>query len=511
MTSDAVEAAPRRLHPSWIIYSAIHSLRGLIIPIVIVIFSGSRDSFELFGIGTALLITLAVVGIRALIWQRFSYQITEQGIWVHSGLVSRQERFLPVDRIQAIDFNEGILHRLLGVVAVRIESAAGVGSGADITLEALSRTEAERIRQRLLDRRAEVATEPSERTELVPAGVSEGDLLATVPFTTLLIAGATSGRIGPALGLVFGALQFVDDVLPSGPEKWVTNAIPDPTLQGIAGIVAICAVFAWLFAIVSTLLTFGNFELRLVENRLQATYGLLERRRVSIPLARIQAITISEGLLRQPFGLAAIRAESAGYGKDTAESGVLMPIIARREIPAFLERILPNYAVDLDVLPLNGPPARAMRRYVMGSVWGILIMALIFVAVAIANDLFDIVDASISWQWGLLSLPFIVVAALIGWLRFRDDGWLVRQDGRVVIRARPMHRVTTVTSVRRIQLRTLTDNPLQRRARLVSFSAAVASGGGGGAMGIAHLDRDDGIRLLRLLGRPEPEAVTASA
>jgi putative membrane protein len=510
-TSDSAGADIRRLHPAWIIYSALQTLRALIIPIAIMIFSGNRDTFELFGIGLTLLITVAVVGVRALIWQRFTYQVTEQGISVHSGLISRQDRFLPAERIQAVDFNEGILHRLLGVVAVRIESAAGAGNGADITLDALSRSEAERIRQRLLGRRAEIATEPTEQPVTMAATVTEGDVRARLSFSTLLIAGATSGRIAPALGLLFGALQFVDDLLPARTEQIVTDAVPDPTLQGIASIVAVCAVFAWLFAIVSTVLTFGNFELRFVDNRLQATYGLLERRRVSIPLARIQAITIAEGLLRQPFGFAAIRAESAGYGKDTAESGVLMPIIRRREISGFLERNVPGYAVDLDALSLHGPPTRALRRYVMSPVWGVLVLTILFIAAAIANDQFDVVDAGIAWQWGLLSLPFLVVAALIGWLRFRDAGWLVRQDGKVVIRARPFHRVTTITLVRRIQNRTLTENPLQRRARLVSFSAAVASGGGGGEMGIAHLDRDDGVHLFRLLGRPAPRAGSVSA
>jgi len=43
---------------------------------------------------------------------------------------------------------------------------------------------------------------------------------------------------------------------------------------------------------------------------------------------------------------------------------------------------------------------------------------------------------------------------------------------------------------------------MQRRARLVSFQAAVASGGSGGAFGIAHLDLNDGIHLVNMLGEP---------
>ena len=108
-------------------------------------------------------------------------------------------------------------------------------------------------------------------------------------------------------------------------------------------------------------------------------------------------------------------------------------------------------------------------------------------------------------------MPLVIPAALLGWLRYRDVGWKVEPGGRVIVRGRPFHRVTTVTSTRRIQHRTLTENPMQRRAGLVSFQAAVASGGSGGAVGIAHLDRNDGIHLVELLGEPGAAAPRLAA
>jgi putative membrane protein len=505
-TSETSLGEERRLHPVWIVYSAIQSLRALIFPIVIMLLSGG-NALQWFGVGTALAITAAVVVYRAVLWTRFTYQITDQGIWVHSGLVSRQERFVPADRIQSIDFNESVLHRLLGVVAVKIESAAAGSEGADVTLQAVSRAEAERIREQLLERRhAAIGTSsPQTAVSTDDQGIAvEGELIARVPYSRLLVAGATSGRIGPALGLIFAALQFSDNVLPGRVWSRIGEAVPHPTVQLIAGFALVGALLAWTFAILSTLLTFGNFELRRVENRLQATYGLLERRRVSIPLSRIQAITISEGLLRQPFGLAAIRAESAGYGKQTAESGVLMPILRRAEASAFLDRAVPDFAVDLASLQLRRPPARARRRYILGPVWGVLIFVVIGVVAGI-------VIGPLSWRWAGLAVPILVPAGLIGWLRYRDAGWMVGPDGAVVVRGRSIDRVTVVTRVRRIQHRGLGESPMQRRARLVSFNAAVASGGSGELLEIPHLDRDDGVSLLDQLRSPVQSTTHASA
>lgn len=497
----------RRLDPRWIVYSAVRSLRSLIVPIAIVAISRGGSMMEWIGIAIAFGIMAVILAGRAIAWTRLSYRVTDRGIDVLSGLLSRNERFLPADRVQAIDFQEDVIHRLLGVVAIKVESAAGTGAGADITLEALSREEAERLRAVLLRQRRTDVDEDAPAGEGQGEGsvvVDEGELIASVPFRRLLVAGATSGRIGPALGLIFGIAQFGDDLFFEEYWERLADVVPNATLSVVAVVALIGSLLAWTFAVVSTVLIYGNFELRRVENRLQATFGLLERRRVSLPLSRIQAVVVTEGVLRQPFGLAAIRAESAGYGKDSAESGVLLPIVRRRDIPAFLRRACPEFAVEFDELALQRPPARALRRYVLGPVLGALIVVAIAFGVAIVLD-------PISWRWGIAAVPLVVLAALLGWLRFRDDGWFVELDGRVIVRGRPLHLVTTVTSVRRIQHRTLAESPLQRRARLVSFHASVASGGAGGSVGIAHLDLDDGVVLIEQLGRAAGGRQPASA
>jgi putative membrane protein len=61
-------------------------------------------------------------------------------------------------------------------------------------------------------------------------------------------------------------------------------------------------------------LAHAGFTLSREGDFLYVKRGLLERREATIPLARIQAVRISEGVLRQPFGLASLRVESAGYG-----------------------------------------------------------------------------------------------------------------------------------------------------------------------------------------------------
>jgi putative membrane protein len=259
-------------------------------------------------------------------------------------------------------------------------------------------------------------------------------------------------------------------------------------------------LIAWLFSTLWAVVTYGGFELRLIGDRLHASFGLLERRRVTIPRSRIQAVTISEGLFRQPFGLASIRAESAGFGKDQGESGVLMPIIKRGEIPALLAVACPRYAATPHdpAATWRTPPQRSLRRYALSPVWTAAFLSAVALAVTILVPRID-------WQWGLLSLLSLPVALAVGISQFRATGWRFEGDGMLIVRRRPLDLVTTITRPNRLQIRQLSANPLQRRAKLGTFAAAVASGGSGGGFAIEHVDWDDGIGLLERLA---PESRT---
>ncbi len=486
----------RRLHPAWIVLRAIHSLRAFAIPIVVLLVSrGQNGDRGFLAVGGG----LALLGIasRTLEWWRFRYELSAGELRVYSGLLARQERFVPVERIQSVDVTESPLQRLFRVVGVRIETAAG-GSSADVVLGAVTRTEAESLRRRLGDGRPLTAGESPAAAgpgTVVSTGDGMGRLIRRLSFRDLLIAGATSGRVGPALAVVSFGFQLFDDIVPDSWWRRFAMHTPAWTVRGALSLLVVVAVGAWLLAVASTILTYGGFELRRDGDRLLIRYGLLDRRRSSIPLSRIQAVTMTEGLLRQPFRLAAVRVESAGYGKGAAESGILFPLLPRSAVPDLLAAACPAYAVPLHELRLHQPPSRARQRYILGGVWRWLGLA--FVATGVAALL-----PSVEWRWGLVALAAVPFAALLGWLRFHDSGWIIDAADRLVVRGRQMARETTVASRQRLQLRAIEQNPFQRRARLATFRAATASRGPGGRVELLHLDETVAMDLLDRLGPP---------
>ncbi|MGH2534722.1 MAG: PH domain-containing protein [Thermomicrobiales bacterium] len=483
----------KRLHPAYIVTSALATLRNLAIPLIIVFVSGGGFMEVLSYVG---IIGIIVVGIatRAVAWWRFTYEVTARELRVHSGVLSRTERALPLERIHAVDVNEGVLERLLGVVRVKVETAAGGSAGSDVTLDALSRAEAADLRAHLLAARRPSDADPT--ADIAQPSPAEPILRLTTG--RLLAAGATSGRIGPALAILAGAFQFADDIL--GERVWgrVVSAGSDASFQGIVVLLTVAAAGAWLLAIGSMALTFGRFELRRDGDRLLISHGLLERRRSTIPLARVQAVTISEGMLRQPLGLASVRIESAGYGKDTAESGVLAPIIHLRELHDLLTRACPSHAVDLTHVTLTRPPARARRRYISSEILPNLPIPVIAVVVAAFIP-------GIPWWWGLAGFVLVLVGVIFGPWRYHDAGWALDDGDHLIVRERSVARVTAIAERRRLQLRAVSQDRFQRRAALATFQTAVASGGAGGLIRLRHLDQATAADLLhRLRPRPAP-------
>jgi putative membrane protein len=376
---------------------------------------------------------------------------------------------------------QGIIQRLFGVVEVRIETAGGGASEPDASLPALDRADTEALRREV------------EGSSREPVEEATGPaVLRRLSTRELLIAGATSGQIGVAFSLIAVFSQLFDDLGNLFSEELVRRTFDKVAPNSVVAILLLVfavGLLAWLLAIVGTILAHAGFTLSRDGDFLYIKRGLLERREATIPLARIQAVRIVEGVLRQPFGLASLRVESAGYGEASGVSTTLLPLLPREDAEKLLLDAAPEFAVSPMLEPL---PIRARRRYVFRSAVPVLILA---TAVALASPL--ALDLA-AWEFFAVLL-LVFPAALYGWLRYRDAGWAYMGD-LLVVRSRLLARTTAIASRRRLQSREVIRNPFQRRARLATFRAQVASGGGGAELQVTDLGSGDAEVLAEVLG-----------
>jgi putative membrane protein len=471
----------KRLHPVAMLVGAIKTLRrwisGLVFPGVVLLVS---QGFSLWTVTLFLLGLIVVAALAALwgflSWRATTYAVTGNSFRLRQGVVQKNERTIPLEHVQSVDTVQGIIQRAFGVYEVRIETAGGGASEPDASLAALDRDAAQTLRREIEGSKRESLEETTGPT-----------ILRRLSMRELLFAGATSGQIGVAFSVLAIGFQFLDNFFPEDYVRRLVETLAPNWLMVVLILVPTGLLLAWLLAIAGTILAYTGFTLSRQGDFLYIKRGLLERREATIPLSRIQAVRISEGLLRQPFGLSSLRVESAGYGEDAGVSTTLFPLLPRDEVEDLLTGASPEFAGAPAIEPL---PRRALPRYVFRAM--VLYTIIAFAAALVSFLVFQS-------ALGLLGLFLIPPAAAYGWLCYRDAGWAFEGD-RLVVRHRNLGRKTAIAPRGHLQSRGMVSSPFQRRVRLATFLAEVASGSGGSVLRVKDLDGGAARALVDDLG-----------
>ena len=121
-----------KLHQHWIFVA-----KSLMIPVAllllvvvadIVLGSTSASNIRLpltLAIVAIAILWLIVVWIR---WQSIVYTLTDQRIKLESGVFSRSEKIIPIDRIQDCTTRQSLLGRMLGYGRVEVDAAGAQGA-----------------------------------------------------------------------------------------------------------------------------------------------------------------------------------------------------------------------------------------------------------------------------------------------------------------------------------------------------------------------------------------------
>ena len=96
-------------------------------------------------------------------WKRFRYWFEEDELRIEYGLFVKKKRYIPFERIQSLNYTEGIFHRPFGLVKVKVETAGGGATKeADAELTAITKAAAEQIKQEMLQAKNKLPEELDE-------------------------------------------------------------------------------------------------------------------------------------------------------------------------------------------------------------------------------------------------------------------------------------------------------------------------------------------------------------
>ncbi|MCC6829856.1 MAG: PH domain-containing protein [Thermoleophilia bacterium] len=421
-------------------------------------------------------VLLAGVPYGLLSWWRFRYRVEAGRLVVDAGVLVRRNRVVPLERIRGVSLDEPVLHRVFGLVRARVEAAAAGDQKGELALAAVSRDQAERLRDAVL--RAGDAPAATAAAAAPPP-------LAAMRPGRLALAGATSARfvLVPAAA-AGGLLNFADDVGLDGLLRDGAGRVADRaphSAVSIALAVAAAAVFVTLLAAAGSVIADWAFELRAEGPRLATVRGLLSRRRTTVDRRRVLGVEVCDSPVRRALGMAAIVAPVGGFGvsKDGDSAGRvrLLPLADADEIARVTAEVAPGDAPPLLPHPRSGLPRRVGRATVPP------------LAVAIGA-------AVLGWWW-VAGLAALAAAAMVpvAFDRHRNLGhaagrWLVLRSGSLARRhSRLDPGAIVATRVR--------SSPFQRRRGLCSVQ--VHLGLGAGSRTAIDMGEDQGRALLARL------------
>lgn len=416
-----------------------------------------------------------LVAFRAVEWATTSYEVAAAALRIDSGLLTRRQREVPLDRVQQVDVRRGLRHRLFGLCQVTVDAAGS--SGGEVTL-VLSEAEAARLRATLAPPSG--ASEPGQPGEAAAiGGQTAPPALVRLRPGALALAGITGAKQLVMLAVVGSVLQLVDNV-PAGLRNGLVDRVPRGTGWLVAA--AVLALPAWCaLAALAQLATDLGFTLRSDGAMLQVRRGFPTEREASLALDRVQLVRVDQGLLRRPLGLVAVQVAAAGSGStaDAQVSRLTVPILPVGEVDDLVAAVLPGAGPLPELIP--APPA-AWRRQLLRRVVPATVVAVIATALA--------------FPWGVAAFVLVPVAGGLGHLAYRGLGHACTPT-HLVTRRGGLGRRTVVVPVARTQSARVRQSRLQRRAGLATLHLDAA---GRGNVGVAvDLPAEEARRLAAVV------------
>jgi putative membrane protein len=483
-----------RLHQSSWLFSLTGSARQLILPLIALLVFGARRDDEWFGTPFVVAIFAGAMLIRAF-WHQWTYRygFGPRGLVIREGVIFRNVRQIEYQRIENIDTERGLLHRLLNVAQVRVQTSTGGKPEAFISVLDLGAVQEMRQRVFADAQPTAEAAQASREPPLLHLPPMELVRYGLIDNRGLILVAAGAGVLQQA-----GFFRVNREVI----DQWLHSS----ALTGVAGLGMAMQILLAVFVVISALvavrilsvvlalITLHDFTLTRHDGDLRARYGLLTRIALTLRTRRIQAVHQSESLLHRLFGRVSLDVDLAGdsggeggqRNPERMKTRWLAPVCHPAAAPALIASALPVFdpAAPADWQRLApGARSRIFRRSALLSLlivagpswWYLRGNAVFLVPILVA----------LAWMHAHLYVKYTRWALERDVLLFQS-GWLTRR--------------LTIVPRDRVQSLNVSDSPFDRRRHMASVSVDTAGGSATSAgVRIRYLPADVARRLAAAL------------
>jgi putative membrane protein len=465
--SEGAEPVSRRLHPATLIVRWLKIVPQLATAGVAMAVGARNRGFGSLLVFAALAIFFAAL-FAFLYWWRFRYTVGAGEIVIEKGLLHRQRRVIPFDRVQDIAIEQRLLARLFGTAKVKIETGGAAKDEGSLDMIALA--DAQALRDRVRHGAAAPMEAPPEEPVLFAMGL--GRLLLSGLFGFSLIF----------LAAISGALQQLDQFGLVNWSDWFTPQRADQAAHLVSVRIALVLVglvlaLGTIAGVARTVARDFGFSLTRSEAGLRRKRGLFTLSEVVIPIRRTQVALIESGPIARLFGWHKLSFQTLGADRKEGGVQVAAPFARIGEIAPILA--IAGFPAPPPRAAFHGVPRRAL-------VWrGAPALALAALA-TIAAFAFDL-------RAGILA-ALLLALALVAVMRWRKHAHALGESA-LFVAGGLLRRKLWIVPYEKTQTIRVSRGPVQRALRLADLLVDTAGAGALRSPEMHDLDEDEAERM----------------
>lgn len=413
--------------------------------------------------------TIVALGVvsSVITWRTRTWELTDAGIMLRSGLVTSKQLQVPYEHIHTVNMSSNLVERVLGLMTLDLDTGAASSEGEATRIRGLQADMAEALREELFRRKAAMLADQGLDARAAAADASaeaddgasptapapSPDACYTLTTAQLVFAALTEARVvAQAAAFLILIVQGINLLQESSLVNLSDVAgdiavLPVALLVGaVALLLALALVVGFAVSFVMSLIGFAGYRAERAGGRISVERGLLSRTSHTVALERIQSISIRQGIIRQLIGYAEVRASVVGAigssdETSTADGVVLHPFIRLTEVDAFLASIAPDFSVvktgrvcfdssseELKEIGLVRLPRAAARRLAFRTAMKSLALAIalagvgVFLArVLLAGESWSMVRLAVGALLVVMGVAVVARMILSAVLRYRDS------------------------------------------------------------------------------------------
>ena len=430
------------------------------------------------------LIVFALIGmIYSIInYFRYYFYVSDEELVIESGVLKRSKLNVPFDRIQTINFEQNIVHRIFNVVRLKIDTAGS--AKAEFQFHAIENDKAENLRDLLLAKK-----KSAKKSQIVQEEENNEEdsksykTIMNLSLVDLIKAGAVENHLrsgGIILAFMWWIWTSLEDMQILGD---VSDGVEETVMSQIASGLILTIVLAVLFLLLSFIVSMvkmviTNYDLKFMrsETGFKINAGLFTKKDTSALDHKIQVISWGDNPLKKLIGIKDLRLKQASSIVLNKKTSIKIPSCSTEHIDLVKNTLYGEKAFDnIQYFPIE-------KKYLYRN-GGYL--TLLFVGIVSLFLYFGMMNQAI--VGGLIGAIFLFTF----YLSFKKKRYGYNEE-MLVIRGGTYGDKTEMLPIYKIQSLSRKQSPYQKRNDLANLVVHTASG----KVGIPYIKNETAKNIM---------------